>query len=271
MRSTGLNLMTIPAMPRKVRAITITRLTKSFKQDSRTVNIFHNMSLDVSLGDVVSVLGGSGCGKTTLLNLIAGVDRSYEGSINTYEYTLGYMFQTDLLLPWRNARDNALLCLEVNGKAHNEEKISLLNEYFRRLDLEDFMSFYPDKLSGGMRQRVALIRTLLREPDILLLDEPFSALDYDAKLFLEKWVLDFARKLERTIVFVTHDIDEAIAVGNRLVVLDGDQSRDGCTKIALDMPVTFNDDRVGRDPIAARQDSQFPDYFKHVWSALRGS
>jgi len=251
------------------QAIRIFRLTKTFRQGRRTLPVFEDFSLNIGRGDVVSILGASGCGKTTLLNIVSGTEGFDSGRVSTNGCRIAYMFQTDLLLPWRTARRNALLTLEINGMQGDAEKLERLEYYFRRLDLEGFEDFYPTQLSGGMRQRVALIRALLHEPDVLLLDEPFSALDYLTKLSLETHVLHFARELERTVIFVTHDIHEAIAVGDRLIVLQGDPGNGQCSKIVYDRRIEFPTDVGGRDPVLVRQDPAFALHFKQVLTVAR--
>jgi NitT/TauT family transport system ATP-binding protein len=243
-------------------SISLFRITKTFGSGRGTLTIFSDLTLEIVRGSVVSILGASGCGKTTLLNIIAGVDSFQRGKADVPEARIGYMFQTDMLLPWRTARRNALLPLELRGIGPIGD--SRVDEYFERLNLAGVQGTYPRQLSGGMRQRVALIRTLVFNPTLLLMDEPFSALDYETKLSLEDEVLRFAEKGERTVVFVTHDIDEAIAVGQRLIVLQGRPA-----SIVLDIPVAFDSDVVGRRPVDVRQDPNFAQYFRQVWGALQ--
>jgi len=252
-----------------VLAVEIFQLSKCFPHNAGVLRVFDSFSLEIYRGEVLSILGASGCGKTTLLNIISGTEGFDSGVVRReLDARIGYMFQNDLLLPWRDAAGNAQLGVEIMGTAHLPEKRRRLLEYFDDLGLKGFENCGPQQLSGGMRQRVALIRTLLFDPDILLLDEPFSSLDYNTRLCLEGAVLAFARARERTVVFVTHDIDEAIAVGSRLVVLDGDPAEGRPSEIVLARDVAFPQDVMGRDPIAVRQDRRFLDYFGEVCRAL---
>jgi NitT/TauT family transport system ATP-binding protein len=254
--------------PRQL-AIEVFRIRKTFDLGGKLLTVFDEFSMEVQRGEVLSVLGASGCGKTTLLNIISGTEKYDSGKVRVApESRVGYMFQFDLLLPWRDAERNALLGLEVIGNDHVNINRQSVSKYFDVLGLKGFERYYPHQLSGGMRQRVALIRTLAYDPDILLLDEPFSSLDYSSKLSLETAVLRFARERERTVVFVTHDIDEAIAVGSKLVVLEGEPLENRPSRVVWSTNVRFDADVMGRNPIAARQDRKFPEYFAGVCKAL---
>jgi ABC-type nitrate/sulfonate/bicarbonate transport system ATPase subunit len=181
--------------------------------------------LDIAAGEFVSIVGPSGCGKSTLFNLVAGVLPPTAGTIRidgadvTGESGhVGYMLQKDLLLPWRTVIDNIVLGAILNGtdsRAKREEGAILA----RRYGLGDFINHYPHALSGGMRQRVALMRTLALHHDLMLLDEPFGALDSQTRLSMQQWLLNVWTEQNRTIVFVTHDIDEAIFLADRVVVM----------------------------------------------------
>jgi ABC-type nitrate/sulfonate/bicarbonate transport system ATPase subunit len=181
--------------------------------------------LAVQPGEFVSVVGPSGCGKSTMFNIIAGVLRPSAGTvlIDGRDVTgrsghVGYMLQKDLLLPWRTVLDNIVLGAVLKGgasRAQREEGVALANRY----GLGDFINHYPAALSGGMRQRVALMRTLAMHHDVMLLDEPFGALDSQTRLSMQQWLLSVWSREKRTIVFVTHDIDEAIFLADRVVVM----------------------------------------------------
>ncbi len=181
--------------------------------------------LDVAAGEFVSVVGPSGCGKSTMFNIIAGVLSPSGGrvAIDGRDVTgrageVGYMLQKDLLLPWRTVLDNIVLGAVLKGTAsrkEREEGVALA----RRYGLGDFINHYPSALSGGMRQRVALMRTLAMHRDVLLLDEPFGALDSQTRFAMQQWLLSVWEREKRTIVFVTHDIDEAVFLSDRVVVM----------------------------------------------------
>lgn len=184
-----------------------------------------DISFDVYKGEFVSILGPSGCGKTTILSLLSGLLKPSSGSVTVNGITpnpknpqAGYMFQRDNLLVWRNIEKNILYGLEIQGKKtkYNVSKaLNLLDKY----GLKDFRKKRPDELSGGMRQRVALIRTLALNPSILLLDEPFSALDYQTRLSVCDDVANIIKQEKKTAILVTHDLQEAISMSNRIIVL----------------------------------------------------
>ena len=255
---------------RKMELLGIYNLSKSYGTEAKSEVVFDNFSLEINQGEKVSILGASGCGKTTLLNIIAGIDKIADPQkfrIKTNQ-RIGYMFQNDRLLPWRRARNNALLGLEMLGKKITTDHLSKVSGYFQRFQMNHDEEKYPKELSGGMRQKVALMRTMLYDPSILLLDEPFSGLDYHTKHFLEKEMLQFVHEKERTMIFVTHDPIEAIAVANRVVVLSRRSHNSEPTEILLDEPISFTSDRAGRDPVIARTEPEFSSYEKLVLGAL---
>lgn len=167
-----------------------------------------NISLNINKNHFISIVGPSGCGKSTLLSILAGLEDKSEGTIyNNENIRIGYMLQTDSLFPWRTVLDNCLLGLEINGELNDINKkrvLTLLKNY----GLFEFKDKYPNSLSGGMKQRVALIRTLATNPDILLLDEPFSALDYQTRLTLSDDLYKIIKKENKTVIMVTHDLAE---------------------------------------------------------------
>lgn len=250
-------------------SVLLLHVAKSYGRQGKREIVFEDFSLEIARGEKVSILGASGCGKTTLLNLIAGIEEPDVGEIRVKANTIGYMFQTDRLLPWRTAEQNALLGLELCGKNIDAGSREQLSSYFNRLGLAGAQGKYPATLSGGMRQRVALIRTLLYDPDVLLLDEPFSALDYAAKLSLEAEVLHFVLARSRTMIFVTHDIDEALGVGTRLIVLGGNPARDRPAEVVWDNEIEFESDVAGRNPARVREDPKFAHYVGLVLRALK--
>jgi ABC-type nitrate/sulfonate/bicarbonate transport system ATPase subunit len=196
--------------------------------------------LAVKPGEFISVVGPSGCGKSTMFNLIAGVLQPSTGKVlidgkdvTNQSGHVGYMLQKDLLLPWRTVLDNIVLGAVLKGgasRAERDEGVALA----RRYGLGDFINHYPAALSGGMRQRVALMRTLAMHHDVMLLDEPFGALDSQTRLSMQQWLLSVWEKEKRTIVFVTHDIDEAIFLADRVVVMT---PRPGRIHEIIDVPI----------------------------------
>jgi ABC-type nitrate/sulfonate/bicarbonate transport system ATPase subunit len=215
-------------------------VTKSFGQ----VTALAGLEASVAKGEFVTVVGPSGCGKSTLFNIVAGLEEPDAGGILRFEGNschaadllgrVSFMPQRDLLLPWRNVVDNAILALDVEGVPRAQARakaLKMLPEY----GLAGFEQQYPYQLSGGMRQRVALMRSFLFERDLMLLDEPFGALDALTRAMMQRWLLDVWQKYRRTILFITHDVDEAIFLGDRVLVMT---ARPGSVKLeqVVDLP-----------------------------------
>ncbi|MEH7417596.1 ABC transporter ATP-binding protein [Neobacillus drentensis] len=203
----------------------INELSYTFGVEKR---IFENLSLDVKPGEFVSIIGASGSGKSTLFKLVSGLLEPDQGHIliNGEQATgkrlgsVGYMAQKDLLLPWRNVLDNVLLPLEVT-KENKKAKLPEVREWLSRFGLADYENSFPNELSGGMRQRVAFLRTLMTGKDLLLLDEPFGALDSMTKRNMHSWLLGLWGELQKTVLFITHDLEEAILLSDRIYILKG--------------------------------------------------
>lgn len=225
-----------------------------------------NVSFSVQKGEFVSIVGPSGCGKSTLLSCIAGITAPSGGSIylnnkkiEGINENIGYMLQSDNLLPWRSIYKNVLLGLEIQKKL-NQENIIYAQNLLKKYGLWDFKDSYPAALSGGMRQRVSLIRTLAVKPDLLLLDEAFSALDYQTRINVSKDVYTILRKENKTMVMVTHDIPEAVSMSDKIIILTARPAT-----VQLEIKSEFNRDR---DPIKVRNDSRFQMYFDTVWKEM---
>jgi ABC-type nitrate/sulfonate/bicarbonate transport system ATPase subunit len=206
-------------------------VTKVFAGRRSAVEALGRIDLSVADGEFVSIVGPSGCGKSTLLNIVAGLEQPTSGEIlldgQLAERRLGrtaYMHQKDLLLPWRTVRDNVTLGLEVAGvsKAMARERAAAL---FERFGLDGFEENYPATLSGGMRQRAAFLRTVLADQPLMLLDEPFGALDALTRASMQEWLLDLWEGLGRTIVFITHDVEEAVLLSDRVCVMSARPGR----------------------------------------------
>lgn len=205
--------------------IEIMNLTVRYHNSSGYIPALDRVTLDISPGDIISVVGPSGCGKSTLLHVLAGILKDYEGSVaidgspvNPAIHRIGFIPQNFGLLPWKNVYSNAVLGLEIK-KIPIHDQNDLINQVFGRLNISDLAERYPNQLSGGQRQRVAIARSLLLKPDILLMDEPFSALDAlsreDAQdLFLELW-----GEYKVSTLLVTHSIEEAVYIGNKIAVM----------------------------------------------------
>ena len=193
--------------------IRLDHISKTYYTKEREIMAISDISIDIPSNTIIAIVGPSGCGKSTLLNIIGSLEKMTSGKIHFIndEVKLGYMFQSDCLFPWLTILDNCLLGLKIKGiltKSNRQYVIHLLENY----GLKDFMNSYPDNLSGGMRQRVALIRTLATSPDILLLDEPFSALDFDTRLLVSDDVYKIIRKEKKSAIIITHDIEEPIYI-----------------------------------------------------------
>jgi NitT/TauT family transport system ATP-binding protein len=245
--------------------LSVRNVHKSFAAKGAGVRVLDGLSFDIHEQDFVSIIGPSGCGKSTIFNIIAGLIEPDAGQIvyrgedvPSLRGRVGYMMQKDLLFPWRTVLGNVLLGLETRGIDRTEAE-DKARDYLKNFGLAGFENAYPKKLSGGMRQRVALIRTLIMDPGILLLDEPFSALDYQTRLYLEGLLKQAVEKFHKTVVLVTHDIDEAVALSKRVVVLSGRPAR---VKAVHDIDIAEH------SPIAARSDQRFAGYFRTLCSEL---
>lgn len=222
-----------------------------------------NISFQITKGEFISVVGPSGCGKSTLLSLIAGLNKPESGTITldrSENARIGYMLQQDHLLEWRTIYKNIMLGPEINQSVTIENKklaFSLLNDY----GLSRFHDKKPNELSGGMKQRAALIRTMMLNPQILLLDEPFSALDYQTRLMVSADIGRIIRKAGITTILVTHDLSEAIALSDRILVLS---KRPATIKKELPITLTLADDSL----LAARNAPEFSSYFSVLWKEI---
>jgi len=226
------------------------------------------LNLDVATGEFVSLVGPSGCGKTTILNLMAGLIRPSRGRVEIAgeavtgpDPRIGYMLQQDYLFPWRNIRDNALIGFEIAGERSPEAE-RRIDRLLAEFGLAGTARRYPHELSGGMRQRAALVRTLAREPEVLLLDEPFSSLDLLIRLQLEDLVWETVRGRGVTAVLVTHDLEEAAAMSDRVVILEASPGR---IRSVLDVPASIRT----RLPSEARWDPDFGPLFQRLRSLIR--
>lgn len=206
------------------RRLEVRSVTKVFRRNGRAIHALDATSLSVPRGRFVCLLGPSGCGKSTLFNIIAGLQKPTSGDVLADGQSIigkpgfvGYMLQKDLLLPWRTILDNVILGMEVRG-LRKQEAVGRAIPLLQRYGLAAFAEHYPHELSGGMRQRASLLRTMLCDPDVILLDEPFGKLDAQTRLLMQSWLLDVWSDLSKTILFVTHDIDEAIFLSDEIHV-----------------------------------------------------
>ena len=204
----------------------ISNLSKVYHTNKSEISAIDNLNLNIKDGEFVAIVGPSGCGKTTLLSILCGLEDKSSGEIlySKDELRMGYMLQNDTLFPWLNILDNCLLGVKIK-KEVTKENIDRVKTLLETYGLSDFAYKYPRNLSGGMRQRVALIRTLAINPDILLLDEPFSALDYQTRLAVSDDVWKIIKKEKKTTIMITHDVAEAISMADRVVVLSNRPAR----------------------------------------------
>ena len=241
--------------------LSIKNLKKIYHDLDGEVCAIGDVSIDVYDKELISIVGPSGCGKTSLLSILSNLEEKSDGiiSFNKDNVKLGYMLQKDALFPWKTVLDNCLIGLEITHTLNNETKervIKLLNTY----GLGEFINKYPDSLSGGMKQRVALIRTLATDPDILLLDEPFSALDYVTRLALSDDLYKIIKSEGKTAILVTHDLAEAISLSDRVVVLT---KRPSTVKTIYDIKLTNQS-----TPINNRKCKEFNTYYDEIWRDL---
>lgn len=240
--------------------LSIKNLRKIYHTKKEEIHAVDDFSFDLLDGEFVAIVGPSGCGKSTILSILCGLEKKSSGIIKLKNDTkIGYMLQGDSLFEWRNILSNCLLGLEIHKnltKEHKDYVLHLLDTY----GLKDFKESYPSNLSGGMRQRVALIRTLATNPDILLLDEPFSALDYQSRLAVSDDVYNIIKKEKKSAIMVTHDIAEAISMADRVIVL---------SERPCHIKKIYNINLSNRStPIENRKAKEFSEYYDLIWKDL---
>ncbi|HEU0230066.1 MAG TPA: ABC transporter ATP-binding protein [Burkholderiaceae bacterium] len=246
----------------------ITCTFKSNRGDNASYTAVKDAHIAVAPGEFVSVVGPTGCGKSTLLNVGAGLLAPSSGQIKVFGKPLkgvnqraGYMFQGEALLPWRNALDNVTAGLEF-AKVPKADAVSRGREWLKRVGLGGFENRYPHQMSGGMRKRVMLAQTLIRNPDIILMDEPFSALDIQTRQLMENEVLDLWMAQRKAVLFITHDLDEAIAMSDRVVVLSAGPATHPIGEFIIDIPRP-------RDVTEVRGNPRFIELHAAIWDVLR--
>jgi len=245
----------------------VKNISKKYQGKEGEVLAIENVNFRIKEGEFVSIIGPSGCGKSTLLSIISGLEIKTNGEIyiegekvEGISPKIGYMLQKDCLLDWRTIWSNTIFGLEIKGKV-NEENKKYVEELLKKYNLYEFRNKYPSELSGGMRQRVALIRTLAIKPKILLLDEAFSALDYQTRIMVTNDIYNILRKEKITTSMVTHDISEAISMADRVLVLS---KRPGTVKDIHKIDFEMEN----RNPINCRENPKFSKYFNTLWKEL---
>jgi NitT/TauT family transport system ATP-binding protein len=264
--------MSNPALQNQT-VLSISKLHFSYDLGQSESLVIQDLSLNVDAGEIISVLGASGCGKSTLLNLMAGLLLPKSGEIEfsanqsmTKEkgrkQPIGYIFQDDALFPWRTVESNLMLVADiVNGVSKYSAK-ELVSKYLKAFHLDErILSQYPAQLSGGMRQRISIMQTLMFNPDILLLDEPFSSLDFFTKLSLELELYQLIKEQNKAAILITHDIDEAIAISDRILIM----AKGG--HISNEFKIDFGQEE--RLPEDVRGTPKFAQYYHLIWGQLR--
>ena len=246
-------------------SVKLNRISLTYQTPETEIKALENVSFTVHEGEFVSVIGPSGCGKTSVLSIIAGLIKPSSGELifggnsKTSDSSIGYMLQKDELFPWRTIEGNAYLPLEIK-RDKDEKHRKIVEKLLKKYNLWEFRKSYPHELSGGMRQRAALIRTLASSPGLLLLDEPFSALDYQTRLAVCDDVYDIIKSERKTAILVTHDISEAIATSDKIVVLSARPSKVvNIHDIDTDKSLT---------PLKRREEAGFSKWFERLWREL---
>ena len=248
--------------------IAVRDLAKRFSASGREFVAVDDVSFEVKQGEFVALLGPSGCGKSTILNMVAGLLPRSSGRILIDDDTVeagkvnprvGYVFQRDTLFPWRTVEQNIGYGLEIAGLPKTERTRRVASAV-QKAGLAGFAQSFPRMLSGGMRQRVALMRTLILEPEILLMDEPFGALDTHTKLEMHKTLLEIWERERQTVLFVTHDLGEALTLASRIILLS---ARPGRLKEDFDVAIPRP-----RDPVGVRETAEFDRLYSHIWHSL---
>lgn len=228
----------------------------------------NDASLHVGDGEFVSIVGPTGCGKSTLLNVAAGLLEPSEGDICVYGRSLeginadaGYLFQADALMPWRTALSNVITGLEYAGTERKAAE-RLGNEWLARVGLSGHGERFPHEMSGGMRKRVALAQTLIRDPKIVLMDEPFSALDVQTRVLMENELLQLWTTYRKSVLFITHDLEEAISLSDRVIILSAGPSTHPIAEFRIDLPRP-------RDVAEIRMTPRFVELYHQIWDAMK--
>ena len=248
-------------MENKKNILEIKNLSKIYHTSKSEIPAIEDLNLNVKEGEFIAIVGPSGCGKTTLLSILCGLENKSSGNIilSKDKLKVGYMLQTDTLFPWLNILDNCLLGLKVENNV-NDKNIAKVKDYLTTYGLKEFIYKFPNNLSGGMKQRVALIRTLAIDPDIILLDEPFSALDYQTRLAVSDDVWKIIKKEKKTTIMITHDVAEAISMADRVIVLT-----DRPSKVKSEYKIVM---KSKSNPINNRNLKEFKYYYDKIWKDI---
>lgn len=239
------------------KILSINNLSKTFYSLTDEIKVLDNISFDVLENDFIGIIGPSGCGKSSILNIISNLDTKYKGTIKKQNIKIGYMFQEDTLFDWLTVYENIILALKIT-KSNTKENQNYVKNLLKKYNLYEFKNKYPHELSGGMKQRISLIRTLSYKPDILLLDEPFSALDYQTRIKISEDVHNIIKNENKTAIIVTHDIEEAIALCNKVIVLSN-------------RPTTIINTHIIKldNQTQKRNTKEFSYYYNQIWKEIQ--
>lgn len=243
----------------KLASIAAKDLSKQFSSNGENLQVLDSISFEVKAGKVLGIVDSSGSGKSTLLNIISDLEQPTGGEVSVTG-SIGYVPQKDLLLPWRTLIANILLPAEIR-ESDLKAATTKARELLKTNNLSQFERSYPSEISGGMRQKISLIRTLLQDSDIVLFDEPFSAIDFDARLQLVKRARSYIVSAQKAAIFVTHNIEEAIAVSDKLIVF-GDRPAKIIYQTDIDIPDEY------RDPVNVRKSKDFQELFERIWKLM---
>ena len=242
-----------------MKKLEMKNVSKTFYTEIGALDVLEDITFNLNEGEIIAIVGPSGSGKSTLLNIISKLIEPTEGEIYV-DGEIGYMFQRDHLFNWRTVWKNIMLGLKKKKKK-NQENIDKTKELLTKYGLIDFINSYPQELSGGMRQRIALIRTLATNPQVLLLDEPFSALDYQTRINVSEDIFKMIKDSNVSAILVTHDISEAIAMADRVIVLSHRPAK-------LKKIIDIKTDSPDNTPFNKRLSSEFRKYFDEIWGLL---
>ena len=244
----------------KETLLKINNLSKKYHSKNTEITAIDDLTIDVYENEILAIVGPSGCGKSTLLSILAGLEKKSSGIITKNKnYKIGYMLQNDTLFPWLTILENAMLGLTIQ-KENNEQNQKNVIYLLKKYGLYEFKNQYPHNLSGGMRQRVALIRTLAINPELILLDEPYSALDYQTRLALSNDMYNIIKNEKKTAILITHNISEAVSMADRVIVL----TKRPCKvkkEYIIELEKKIN-------PIENRKDKKFQYYYDLIWRDL---
>lgn len=241
--------------------IQLNNISYSYHRQDGEINALSDISFTVKKGEFVSIVGPSGCGKSTILSILAGLQKPGFGELKvSSDLKYGYMFQQDLLLPYQTIWKNVMLGPSIHHNLTSDNK-SYIEQLLKKYGLFDFKNKYPSQLSGGMRQRAALIRTLALKPDVLLLDEPFSALDYQTRLLVADDIGSIIRKENKTAILVTHDLSEAISLSDKIIILS---SRPAKVLKEIDIQIPGKEN----GSLYVREQPKFGEYFQILWKEM---